>query len=87
MMAVIAPKGATRMKLVAQAGNIIGQDPLPDDAWQQLEAIADQASGQEALFVGMYFEALIAAASPEQIKLWLEIPAAEAVARMKAEEE
>ena len=56
------------MKLVEQAGNIVGQDPLPDDAWQQFQVIVEQASNRKADFVTMYFEALMAAGTPEQFK-------------------
>lgn len=73
------------MKLVEQAGKIVGQDPLPDDAWQQLEAIAEQASGQEAVFVNMHFEALMAAATPEQLALWNPPPTDDEIAQWEAE--
>ncbi|MCE2594414.1 hypothetical protein K6Y31_06265 [Motilimonas cestriensis] len=73
------------MKFVEQAGNLIAQDPLPDDAPEQLSAIAAQATGLEKTFVNMYFEALMAAATPEQIALWSPKPTAEEIAQWEAE--
>lgn len=58
-------------ELLEQAQAIYGQDPLPDDAWEQLKALADKASGKEKQFIEMSFEALIAAASSEQLALWM----------------
>ncbi|QFU23740.1 hypothetical protein FM038_017215 [Shewanella eurypsychrophilus] len=58
-------------ELLAQAQAIYGQEPLANDAWQQLEALAAKATGKEKQFIEMSFEALIAAASSEQLALWM----------------
>lgn len=58
-------------ELLEQAQAIYGQAPLPDDAWQQLEALANKGMGKEKQFIEMSFEALIAAASSEQLALWM----------------
>ncbi|MDO6526953.1 hypothetical protein Q4519_14800 [Motilimonas sp. 1_MG-2023] len=72
-------------KLLPKVQAITEQDPLPDDAWQQLEAIADQAKGMEQTFINMCFEALIAAATPEQLALWNPPATDEEIAQWDAE--
>ena len=58
------------MKLLAQAQAILAKEPLPDDAPQQLDALIEQASGQERQFIMMSTDALYAAATPEQLVQW-----------------
>lgn len=64
----------TKLSLLQQAEQVLKQSPLPDDAWQQLEAIEAQATGQEKEFISLSFEALIASATPEQLEKWNPTP-------------
>lgn len=58
------------MKYYAQAESLLAQSPLPDDAPEQLDALADQASGEEAMFIGHLSEALHQLATPAQLEAW-----------------
>jgi hypothetical protein len=62
------------MILYEQAQAVLAQDPLPDDAPAQLDALADKANGEEALFIGQLSEALYQLATPEQLDAWAVAP-------------
>lgn len=58
------------MSLLEQSQELFKHQPLPDDAPDQLEALIEQASGEERRFLIMSTEALYAAATPEQLAKW-----------------
>jgi len=58
------------MKYYALAEALLEQSPLPDDAPMQLDALAANATGDEAMFIGHLGEALIQLASEEQLIAW-----------------
>lgn len=60
------------MKLYDQAEQLLALTPLPDDAPAQLDALADQATGDEAMFIGQLSEALHQLATEEQLQMWSE---------------
>ncbi|WP_354624846.1 hypothetical protein [Psychromonas sp. MME2] len=66
-----------KLSLLQQSELIFKQDPLADDAWQQLEALEAQATGKEKEYISLSFEALIASATPEQFERWSPAPTIE----------
>ena len=60
------------MKYLAQAQALLKQQPLPDDAPQQLSNLEQQASGQERAFIQQCYEALYTAATEQQLTAWQE---------------
>jgi hypothetical protein len=56
--------------LYEQAKALINTQPLPDDAPAQLQALIEQAKGQERIFITHTTEALYSNASPTQIEQW-----------------
>ncbi|WP_416305203.1 hypothetical protein [Neptunicella sp. SCSIO 80796] len=58
------------MKWYQQATELLAKQPLPNNAPDQLQELANKATGQEKQFINHCFEALYAAATPEQVELW-----------------
>ena len=58
------------MTLIEQSQLLFKHHRLPDDALEQLDALIEQASGQERSYLIMSTEALYAAATPEQLARW-----------------
>ena len=58
------------MTLTEQSQLLFKQHPLPDDAPEQLEALIDQSTGRERIYLIMSTEALYAAATPQQLAMW-----------------
>lgn len=58
------------MKLLAKAKALLQQNPLPNDAPEQLDVLIAQASGMEKQLIKKGYEALHAAATPEQYQKW-----------------
>ncbi len=58
------------MTLTEQAQLIFKQNPLHDDAPDQLEILIEQATGRERVYLIMSTEALFAAATPRQLAMW-----------------
>ena len=58
------------MTLTEQAQLIFKQQPLDDDAPEQLETLIERATGRERVYLIMLTEALFAAATPRQLAMW-----------------
>lgn len=58
------------MKLLAKVNAILKQQPLPDDAPEQMDALLEQAEGEERQLIERSYEALHAAASVDQFFAW-----------------
>lgn len=58
------------MELYEQVRLILAQQPLPDDAPEQIDKLLEQAVGQEARFIEIASESLFQLASEEQLKAW-----------------
>jgi hypothetical protein len=58
------------MNLFEAANELVGQSPLPNDTIERLDQLAEQAQGQERLFIQQLYEAAYAAATAEQLQQW-----------------